>query len=107
MIMIESKLPKLKGLISGFKLSTDEWQSWFNKPDISKLPGVWGKNGPDSLCKLLICKILRPDKFIDFAIEFIKENLGEDFVPEGMADLGKIMKSTENNCIVFIKEKGT
>lgn len=78
MIVIEQKLPKLKGLISGFKLSTDEWYSWYNKPDITKLPGVWGKNPPDSLCKLLICKILRPDKFIEFVNDFIKENLGEE-----------------------------
>lgn len=112
MIVIESKLQKLKGLISGFKLSTEEWLTWYTKPDITKLPGVWGKNGPDSLCKLLICKILRPDKFIEFAIEFIKENLGDEFIPEGMPDLGKIINPknpivNENNCIVFIKEKGT
>jgi len=28
MIVIENKLAKLKGLISGFRLSTEEWLLW-------------------------------------------------------------------------------
>jgi len=68
---------------------------------------VWSKTQPDSLCKLLICKILRPDKFMEFAIEFIRFNLSDEFIPEGMPDVGKAMKTYDNNCIVFIKEPGT
>jgi len=80
MICLELKLTKMKGLISGFKLSKDEWLSWFNKPDFSRLPGVWGKNAADkdAVCKLLLCKVLRPDVFPQFAAEFIKDNLGDE-----------------------------
>jgi len=28
MIVLEQKLPKMKGLISGFKISRDDWLSW-------------------------------------------------------------------------------
>lgn len=77
---MELKLTKMKGLISGFKLSKDEWLSWYNKPDFSRLPGVWGKNAADkdAVCKLLLCKVLRPDVFPQFAAEFIKDNLGDE-----------------------------
>jgi hypothetical protein len=56
---------------------------------------VWGKGqaDKDSMCKLLICKVLRPDYFMIFAHEFIRDNLGEEFVPEGMPAIEKVFKS--------------
>lgn len=95
MIVLEQRLTKMKGLISGFKLSRDDWLSWYNKPDFSRLPGVWGKNAADkdAVCKLLVCKILRPDVFPQFAAEFIKDNLGDEYVPEGMPSLDKVLKT--------------
>lgn len=44
------------------------------------MPGVWGKNmaDKDAVSKLLICKVLRPDVFPQFAAEFIKDNLGDE-----------------------------
>jgi len=52
------------------------------------------------LCKLIICKILRPDKFFEFAIEFISNNLGPEFIPEGMPDVSRLLnnKDLDNNC---------
>jgi hypothetical protein len=44
---------------------------------------------------------------MEFAIEFIRFNLSDEFIPEGMPDVGKAMKTYDNNCIVFIKEPGT
>jgi len=79
------------------------------KPDYQKLPGVWGKGqaDKDSMCKLLICKVLRPDYFMNFAHEFIRDNLGDEFVPEGIPSLDKVFKSYDSSVVVIIKEKGT
>ena len=62
-LWLEQKLAKMKGLISGFKLSKNDWPAWYTKPDFSQLPGMLGTNAADkvSVCKLLICKVLRPD----------------------------------------------
>lgn len=42
-----------------------------------------------------------------FAFEFIRDNLGEEFVPEGMPAIEKVFKNYDSSIVVIIKEKGT
>jgi len=42
-----------------------------------------------------------------FATEFIKDNLGDEFISEGMPQLDKVLKTYTNPFVVIIKQKGS
>jgi dynein heavy chain len=90
-------------LCDSVNLDCDEWQQWYNlpTPEADRPPGRLG-NGSE-LEKLLLLRIMRPDR-VPFALRtFISTALGEEYVQMAPYDVRKTYsKSSKSTPIFFV-----
>ena len=89
------QLDCFKGIVQDFHDNDRKWKIIFDavEPDDLPLHQPWNTR-LTRLHKLIIIKILRPDKFLEIFESFISENLGYKFVEPMPNDLGRILSDS-------------
>lgn len=100
---------------------TDEWEEWFNlpNPEYSDFPGDY--RTLQEIPKLILMRVLRPDRLPYTLSEYVKKNLDVNFIKEKEIDLDVIYTYTtcyspvlfilydSNDCVesvdIFAKKK--
>lgn len=103
------KLPNFTGIIGAFTHNAREWKRWYMsaQPEKEPLPGEWNEKC-DGLRKMIITKIIRRDRVLPAAVNFIIEKNGTDtFVnPPGFSLDSAYADSTNKTPIIFILSPG-
>jgi dynein heavy chain, axonemal len=91
------------------KTYIDKWESIYNSMEPYKeiLPSTWEKS-LNSFQKLLVMRVIRPDKLVPAVMEFVKEKMGEKYVEPPPFDL--VASYADSNCcapLIFILSPGT
>jgi dynein heavy chain len=104
-----SLLPSFKGLCDHFSENISEWESFYNSVDPfnTTIPGEWDAK-LSSFQKLLVVRILRPDKLVAASVEYVKIKLGPKYVEPPPFDLGaSYADSNAISPLIFILSPGT
>ncbi|KAJ1344291.1 hypothetical protein BSLG_001431 [Batrachochytrium salamandrivorans] len=89
----------------GGKINDTEWKA--DMPFLMHIPGDMTSQLTD-IHKLLLIKVFREEKLVLSAIEFIKRNMGEEFVDIPPLDLAKAFKdTTPSSPLIFILSTGS
>ena len=96
-----------KGLREDFRPL--EWKSFLESPNPydSTLPGKWGQGVVNEFQKLLLVRVLRPERIVPSVQEFVKAKLGTKFIEPPPFDLsGSFEDSNNRSCLIFILSPG-
>mmetsp|Transcript_28814 Transcript_28814/g.26051 ORF Transcript_28814/g.26051 Transcript_28814/m.26051 type:complete len:505 (+) Transcript_28814:730-2244(+) len=104
-----SKLNHFEGFTQNFEENIDHWAKIYNSPTpyTKELPEPY-QNNLTKFEKLLIYRVVRPDKLIPAVQEFIKDELGSEFIDPPAFDLAKIYK--DSSCVsplIFVLSPGS
>eukprot|EP01038_Epipyxis_sp_PR26KG_P005447 gene5447-7540_t len=58
----------------------EEWEDWYNKTDPENFPMPGDAANLSDMSRLIVMRVFRPDRLPFALTEFIRKNLGEDFV---------------------------
>ena len=100
---------ELKGFEAYFMKNGNHFKQIYDSPQahIEKLPGEWEERFSDFL-RLLIIKVLRPDKLISAINIWISNSIGPEFIEAPGYNLAKSFKESSNIIpIVFILSPGS
>jgi dynein heavy chain len=97
-----------KNFSASFSNDISHWERIYNsnEPYTEALPPTW--DGISVFRKLLITRIIRPDKLVPAVMEFVREKMGQKFVEPPPFDLASSYGDS-NNCapLIFILSPGT
>ncbi|XP_061720397.1 dynein axonemal heavy chain 12-like [Cydia pomonella] len=101
-------LPAFCGVKKDFLSKLDVWKEIYDdlNPQNKPLPGKWDKLSPFQ--KLLIVRVLRPDKLTIAVSEFVEKQLGRNYITPPPFDIGKSF--ADSNCLaplIFILSPGS
>ena len=84
-----------KGIVEDFKIHNDNWKMIYDakEPDDLPLHEPWHTR-LSKFHRLIVIKILRPDKMTELLDTFISEHLGYKFIEPLSFDLGRILADT-------------
>eukprot|EP00842_Homolaphlyctis_polyrhiza_P000439 jgi/Hompol1/1396/HPOL_002693-RA len=103
-----SSLAAFKNFASDFKDCVSNWEDIYNssEPYTMELPGGWDTK-LNSFQKLLVMRIIRPDKLVPAVMEFVRSKMGQKFVEPPPFDL-VASYADSNNCapLIFILSPG-
>ena len=98
------KLDEYSGIAEDFKTHNDNWKMIFDakEPDDLPLHEPWHSR-LSKFHRLIVIKILRPDKMTELLDTFISEHLGYKFVEPLTFDLGRILAdATPRSPMIFL-----
>ncbi|KAI8904079.1 dynein heavy chain and region D6 of dynein motor-domain-containing protein [Gorgonomyces haynaldii] len=104
-----SNLPTFKGFSTTFVEQLNEWEQLYNsqEPYKEQLPGVWEQK-LSAFQRLLVMRIIRPDKLVPAVMEFVRAKMGQKFVEPPPFDLAaSYQDSNAYNPLIFILSPGT
>ena len=87
---------------------TEKWEIYFNKPEphLEALPDDW-EEILDNFEKLLILKILRPEKLLFAFSEYVKTEIGESYIQSKAVSMDELYKDSDNHTpIIFVLSQG-
>ena len=97
------QLDIFSGIIEDFQVNSKKWKIIYDSCEPDDLPFHQPWNARlTKLHKLMMIKVLRPDKLIEIFEAFIGENLGYKFVETVNADLGRILADSGPRTPVFL-----
>lgn len=78
-----------------------QWKKWFNSPnpEVQDLPNQF--KAVDPFHKLMLIKIMRPDRVTNTLKIFVIENMGERFIDQPPFDMEVVFKETNNQTPIF------
>ncbi|XP_075239189.1 dynein axonemal heavy chain 7-like isoform X2 [Convolutriloba macropyga] len=102
------QFPQLGPLKAHFTDNVDEWKRIYDskEPQLAEMPYPF-EDKLTTFQKLIMIRILRPDKLVPKVTSFVSEKLGKNFVQPPPFDLAK--SYTDSNCViplVFILSPG-
>lgn len=103
-----SDLPTFQGFIDSFQKSLKKWHAIYDasEPNKELLPDKWEKS-LTAFEKIMVIKIIRPDKLLICVHQFIEKTLGNQYVAPPPFDLLKSYTDSNNLCpLVFILSPG-
>ncbi|CAK4669134.1 unnamed protein product [Aphanomyces euteiches] len=103
-----NRMPRFQGLVSSFEQTGKSWKSWFQSstPEIESLPGDW-EGKCNELQRMILLRVLRPDRVTIQASKFVSTNLGPQFVDPPPFDLRAIYEnSTHKTPLIFVLSPG-
>lgn len=99
----------MSGLREHFEQHTDEWRRVYDSKTpftFEEYPEAW-KEKLSQFQKMMVLRVLRPDKVVHAARAFVEDNLGERFTQPPPFDLGKIFsESRATTPLVFVLSPG-
>ncbi|OAJ44270.1 hypothetical protein BDEG_27524 [Batrachochytrium dendrobatidis JEL423] len=102
-------IPQFSYIIGHIGMYPDDWESLLeaDMPYMLPIPGDTTMQLTD-VQKILLIKVLREEKLVSTAIEFIKKNMGEKFIDIPPLDLAKAYKDTSPaSPLIFILSTGS
>ncbi|RHY32696.1 hypothetical protein DYB32_002341, partial [Aphanomyces invadans] len=109
-----NRMSRFQGLVSSFEQAGKSWKAWCASPDHSRSRNPW--NDPESmLClgkcnelqRMILLRVLRPDRVTIQAAKFVSTNLGPQFVDPPPFDLRAIYEnSTYKTPLIFVLSPG-
>ncbi|KAM6276202.1 LOW QUALITY PROTEIN: dynein axonemal heavy chain 11 [Spheniscus humboldti] len=92
-----------RGLDKDIEGSTKRWKKWVDSecPEKEKLPQEWKKKKKISFQKLIILRVLRPDRMMYALRNFVEEKLGSRYVESTRMDLAKSYEESSPATPVF------
>ncbi|KAJ3194173.1 Dynein heavy chain 3, axonemal [Irineochytrium annulatum] len=103
-----SALPAFAHFANDFKSAPNVWKGIYDSPEPHKepIPNEWDQR-MSSFQKLIIIRILRPDKLVSGVMEFVKGKMGLKFIEPPPFDLAGPFADS-NNCapLIFILSPG-
>ena len=104
-----SKLQGFENLAMNIQERPDEWQVIYDSPTphLVPLPDPFEKD-LSKFQKLLVLRCIRPDKMVPSIQDFVKEELGPEFIDPPAFDLAKIYK--DSSCVtplIFVLSPGS
>lgn len=104
-----SDLPNFKNFSDSFVKDISKWKEVYDdlEPHNKQLPAPWEKN-LSQFQKLLIVRILRPDKLTIAISEFVEKQMGKKYTTPPPFDIGKSFG--DSNCLaplIFILSPGS
>ncbi|XP_026741703.1 dynein heavy chain 12, axonemal [Trichoplusia ni] len=102
-------LPVYEGFREDFVKDITKWQAVYDdmEPHHRELPGVWNKK-LSQFQKLLIVRVLRPDKLTTAISDFVEKQMGRKYITPPPFDIGKSFG--DSNCLaplIFILSPGS
>ncbi len=102
-------LKKLAGIKDYFLSHSSDFQKIYDSPNAHEepWPGEWDTK-LDDMEKLILLKMLRPDKIINATQKFIVKHIGKEFIEPPTLELSKCFNdSTIKTPLIFILTQGT
>ena len=102
------KMPNFVGIIGAFVHNSKEWKRWFMSatPESDSLPGEWEQKC-DRMRKMILLKIIRPDRVLFATTSFVSEKIGDFFINPPTVLYDKIYEdSYKTQPVVFILVPG-
>ncbi|KNC96829.1 uncharacterized protein SPPG_07663 [Spizellomyces punctatus DAOM BR117] len=103
-----SALPAFKGFSNTFKESVTAWKEIYDsgEPHKEPYPAGWDQR-LSSFQKLVVLRIIRPDKLVPGIMDFVKAKMGQKFIEPPQFDLAASYIDS-NNCapLIFILSPG-
>lgn len=94
-------------LVESLKDNGKEWKEWFDHETPEKIKIPCGFDNTNSFQKLLLCRVLRPDRVVNGIKQFIIANMSEYYVKPPPVKFESIYaQSKEKSPIVFILSPG-
>ncbi|CAG5101569.1 Similar to DNAH7: Dynein heavy chain 7, partial [Cotesia congregata] len=102
-----NSLGVFKNFLSHFLNNLDAWKSFYHADINFQLPTPWDKDLTE-FHKLIIMKIIHPDKVLQTMIKFIEQGMGSKFVLPVTFDLTKSYNDSNSlNPLIFILSQGS
>ncbi|KAJ3092439.1 Dynein heavy chain 3, axonemal [Quaeritorhiza haematococci] len=105
---LSNNIPTFKQFANDFKSCLSQWKDAYDSttPHNEKYPGGWDQR-LTAFQKLIILRILRPDKLVPGIMEFVKNKMGIKFIEPPPFDLAASYQDS-NNCapLIFILSPG-
>jgi dynein heavy chain len=102
------KLQPFSGIVGSFESMQREWKSFFtaNAPESESLPGDWDGKVSD-MQRMVIVRVLRPDRLQFAATRFVQTFMGAKFVDPPPFDLERVFRaSVVTTPLIFILSPG-
>ncbi|KAJ3111652.1 Dynein heavy chain 6, axonemal [Phlyctochytrium bullatum] len=102
-------LKEFSYILDHMLMYTTEWEEFINSdvPFDEPIPGDFSQKLTD-FQRLILIKVLREEKLLYSAIDFVKKNIGREFIDLPPLDLGKVYKDTSNrSSMIFILSSGS
>lgn len=108
-IALEKQITEVfAGLSKNLKDNAKDWQEYAAKIDIfnADLPRCWEKK-LTSFAKLLLVKVLRPEKIFQSVTQYIKQNIGSEVFTQQLLTVEEVFnESKKATPIIFILSEG-
>jgi dynein heavy chain len=104
---LSKSIPLFEGLNEDFKKMTLDWAAIYNANDLfeSKFPGKW--NSLNSFQKLIIIRLLRPDKFSKSIQKLITKEMGAQYIDPPPFNLEQAYNDSDKMTpLIFILSPG-
>ncbi|KAJ3105519.1 Dynein heavy chain 6, axonemal [Phlyctochytrium planicorne] len=101
--------PKFGYLLEHLQNNAEDWDEYIedDNPFLCSVPGSAGSKLSD-FQRLILVKVLREEKLVATVLEFVKRNLGQEFIDIPPLDLAKVYKDTSHKSpMIFILSSGS
>ena len=108
MICDLEKMKNFTGIIGAFTHNAKEWKRWYMQgtPETDPLPGEWDQKC-DNLRKMIILKIIRPDRVLFSANAFIQSTIGSFYTTSPNFTFDGIFNDTSKTIpVIFVLSVG-
>lgn len=107
---LSQSVPNLAYISEHMSMYAGEWEGIVesDEPYSEHVPGEPGNAKLTDFQRLLLVKVLREERLVVSAIEFVKRNLGQEFIDSLPLDLGKAYKDMSTSTpLIFILSTGS
>lgn len=100
--------PLFEGILEKIAGDAEDWEEWYNNsdPETRPMPGDFKELGRD-IKRLLILRVMRPDRLPVALSEYVQDNLGEEFVVQPPFNMAATYRDTTNKSpVLFVLYPG-
>eukprot|EP00604_Paraphysomonas_vestita_P000769 CAMPEP_0174825302 /NCGR_PEP_ID=MMETSP1107-20130205/42631_1 /TAXON_ID=36770 /ORGANISM="Paraphysomonas vestita, Strain GFlagA" /LENGTH=281 /DNA_ID=CAMNT_0016056793 /DNA_START=2824 /DNA_END=3666 /DNA_ORIENTATION=- len=100
--------PLFEGILEKIAGDAEDWEEWYNQsdPEMRPMPGEFKELGKD-IKRLLILRVMRPDRLPVALSEYVQDNLGEEFVVQPPFNMIATYRDTTNKTpVLFVLYPG-
>lgn len=104
-----SQMKNFIGFAQDFEANLEEWKAFYKtgEPYKEPVPGKWNTQ-LGAFQKLIIMRMIRPDKLVPAIMEFVKSQMGQNFVEPPPFDLAASYADSHNLApLIFVLSPGT
>lgn len=102
-------LPAFRNFRSSFEQNVQDWKMYFDCDDLDHydLPAPWNRE-LNSFNKLIVLKLIRPEKLLLGISNFLEKEMGKDFITPPPFDISISFKESNQLCpLIFVLSPGT